>query len=224
MKGIIGKKLGVTNVFLPDGDAASVTLVEAGPCFVIQKKTLESDGYEALQLGFLPKKPGRVNKPLQGHFSKADKGTFAVLREMRTDDTSGFEVGQEITVDMFKPGEIVDVVGTSKGRGFTGVMKRHGFRGTPGGHGTHEVFRHGGAIGQAASPSRTFKGVKMAGQHGNERVTVQNLQVVDVRPEQNLLLIKGAVPGWKNGIVIVQGATKKSAGLKHPDEPRANET
>jgi large subunit ribosomal protein L3 len=222
MKGIIGKKLGVTNVFLPDGDAASVTLVEAGPCFVIQKKTLENDGYEALQLGFLPKKPGRVNKPLQGHYAKAGKGTFAVLREMRTDDTSQFEVGQEITVDIFKPGEIVDVVGTSKGRGFTGVIKRHGFHGSPGGHGTHEYFRHGGSIGQAASPSRTFKGVRMAGQHGNERVTVQNLQVVDVRPEHNLLLIKGAVPGWKNGIVIVQGATKKPASLEHSDEPGAN--
>lgn len=224
MKGIIGKKLGVTNVFLPDGDAASVTMVEAGPCFVIQKKTMENDGYEALQLGFLPKKPGRVNKPLQGHFAKAGKGTFAVLREVRTDDTSRFEVGQEITVDIFKPGEIVDVIGTSKGRGFTGVIKRHGFHGAPGGHGTHEYFRHGGAIGQAASPSRTFKGVKMAGQHGNERVTVQNLQVVDVRPEHNLLLIKGSVPGWKNGIVFVQGATKKPAHPEHSDEPGTDET
>ena len=208
MKGIIGKKLGMTQIFLQDGDASPVTLVEAGPCFVIQKKTLESDGYEALQLGFLPRKRKRVNKPLQGHFAKAEKGTFAVLREIRTEEPSQFEVGQEITVDIFKPGEVVDVVGTSKGRGFTGVIKRHGFRGAPGGHGTHEYFRHGGSIGGAAFPSHTFKGSKMAGHHGNARVTVQNLEVIDVRPDQNLLLIRGAVPGWKNGIVVVQEARK----------------
>jgi large subunit ribosomal protein L3 len=176
---------------------------------VIQKKTVESDGYDALQLGFLPRNRNRVNKPLQGHFAKVDKGTFAVLREIRTEDPSQFEVGQEITVDIFKPGEVVDVVGTSKGRGFTGVIKRHGFRGSPGGHGTHEYFRHGGSIGGAAFPSHTLKGMKMAGQHGNARVTVQSLEIIDVRPDQNLLLLKGAVPGWKNGIVIVHEARKK---------------
>ncbi len=214
MKGIIGKKLGMTQVFLEDGNAASVTVVEAGPCPVIQKKTLERDGYQALQLAFLPKKPTRVNKPLQGHFAKAEKGTYYFLREIRTDDVSQFEIGQEITVDIFEPGEIVDVIGTSKGRGFTGVIKRHGFRGAPGGHGTHEYFRHGGSIGAAAYPSRTFKGMKMPGHHGNSRVTVQHLKIIDVRPAENLLLIKGAVPGWRNGIVIVQEAKKKASRPK----------
>lgn len=210
MKGIIGKKLGMTRIFLEDGNAASVTVIEAGPCPVIQKKTLEKDGYQAFQLAFLPKKQTRVNKPLQGHFAKADKGTYYILKEIRTNDVSQFEIGKEITVDIFKPGEIVDVIGTSKGRGFTGVIKRHGFSGAPGGHGTHEYFRHGGSIGAAAYPSHTFKGMKMPGHYGNRRVTVQNLEIIDVRPEKNLLLIKGAVPGWRNGIVIVQEANKKT--------------
>jgi large subunit ribosomal protein L3 len=209
MKGIIGKKVGMTKIFLQDGNAAPVTVIEAGPCPVIQKKTLEKDGYQALQLAFLPKKQTRVNKPLQGHFAKAEKGTYSILREIRTDDVNQFEVGQEITVDIFKPGEIVDVIGTSKGKGFTGVVKRHGFRGSPAGHGTHEYFRHGGSIGAAAFPSHTFKGMKMPGRHGNSRVTVQNLTIIDVRPESNILLVKGAVPGWRNGILIVQEAKKK---------------
>ena len=209
MKGIIGKKLGMTQMFLEDGNTVAVTVIEAGPCPVIQKKTLDKDGYQALQLGFLPKKRTRVNKPLQGHFAKADKGTYYVLREIRTKDVGQFEIGQEVKVDIFKPGEKVDVVGTSKGRGFTGVMKRHGFSGAPGAHGTHEYFRHGGSIGQAAFPSHTFKGIGMPGHHGNERVTVQNLEIIDVRPEENLILIKGAVPGWRNVIVVVQEAKKK---------------
>ena len=211
MKGIIGKKLGMAQIFLEDGNAAAVTIVEAGPCPIIHKKTLEEDGYQALQLAFLPKKRTRVNKPLQGHFAKADKGTYYVLREIRTDDVGQYEVGQEVTVEIFRPGEIVDVIGTSKGRGFTGVIKRHGFKGAPGGHGTHEYFRHGGSIGAAAFPSHTFKGTKMPGHHGNQRTTVQNLEIVDVRPEQNLILVKGAVPGWRNGIVIVQEAKKRVA-------------
>lgn len=214
MKGIIGKKLGMTQIFLEDGNAASVTVVEAGPCPIIQKKTQEKDGYQALQLAFLPKKRTRVNKPLQGHFAKADKGTYYILKEIRTDDVSQFEIGQEITVNIFQPGEIVDVIGTSKGRGFTGVIKRHGFSGAPGGHGTHEYFRHGGSIGAAAFPSHTFKGMKMPGHYGNRRVTVQDLEIIDVRPERNLLLIKGAVPGWRNGIVIIQEAKKRASGPK----------
>ena len=216
MKGIIGKKLGMTQIFLKDGNVAPVTVIEAGPCPVIQKKTVEKDGYEAFQLAFLPKKRTRVNKPLQGHFAKADKGTYYVLKEIRTNDVGQYEVGQEITVDVFKPGEVVDVIGTSKGRGFTGVMKRHGFHGAPAGHGTHEYFRHGGSIGAAAFPSHTFKGMKMPGHHGNRRVTVQNMEIIDVRPEKNILLIKGAVPGWRNGIVIVQEAKKKTLGPKEP--------
>jgi len=211
MKGIIGKKLGMTQVFLEDGNAAPATVIEAGPCPVIQKKTVEKDGYQALQLGFLPKKTTKANKPLQGHFAKADKGAYYVLREIRANDVSEIEVGQEITVDIFKAGEFVDVIGTSKGRGFTGVVKRHGFRGSPAGHGTHEYFRHGGSIGAAAYPSRTFRGMKMPGHHGNSRVTVQNLEIIDIRPEMNILLIRGAVPGWRNGIVIIQEAKKKAS-------------
>jgi len=206
MKGIIGKKVGMTQVFLEDGEAVPVTVVEAGPCPVIQKKIQEKD----FQLGFLPKKQNRVNKPLQGHFAKANKGTYYILKEVRTNDVNQFEIGQEVTVGIFKPGEIVDVVGTSKGRGFTGVVKRHGFSGAPGGHGTHEYFRHGGSIGAAASPAHTFKGTKMPGHHGNRRVTVQNLEIIEVRPETNLLLIKGAVPGWRNSIVVIQEAKKKA--------------
>ncbi|NIQ38450.1 MAG: 50S ribosomal protein L3 [Proteobacteria bacterium] len=218
MKGIIGRKLGMTQIFLQDGNAAPVTVVEAGPCPIIQKKTLEKDGYEALQLAFLPKKRSRVNKPRQGHFAKADKGTYYILREIRTNDMSELEVGHEITVDIFKPGEIVDVIGTSKGRGFTGVMKRHGFKGSPRGHGTHEYFRHGGAIGAAAYPAHTFKGMKMPGQFGNRRITVQNLEILDVRQEKNLLLIKGALPGWRNGIVIIQEAKKRASRPKKSAE------
>jgi large subunit ribosomal protein L3 len=211
MKGIIGKKLGMTRVFLEDGNAAPATVIEAGPCPVIQKKTVEKDGYQALQLAFLPKKTTKANKPLQGHFAKADKGAYYVLREIRATDVSEIEVGQEITVDIFKAGEFVDVIGTSKGRGFTGVVKRHGFRGSPAGHGTHEYFRHGGSIGAAAYPSHTFRGMKMPGHHGNSRVTVQNLEIIDIRPEMNILLIRGAVPGWRNGIVIIQEAKKKAS-------------
>lgn len=211
MKGIIGKKLGMTQVFLEDGNAAPATVIEAGPCPVIQKKTVEKDGYQALQLAFLPKKTTKANKPLQGHFAKADKGAYYVLREIRAIDVSEIEVGQEITVDIFKAGEFVDVIGTSKGRGFTGVVKRHGFRGSPAGHGTHEYFRHGGSIGAAAYPSHTFRGMKMPGRHGNSRVTVQNLEIIDIRPEMNILLIRGAVPGWRNGIVIIQEAEKKAS-------------
>lgn len=211
MKGIIGKKLGMTQVFLEDGNAAPATVIEAGPCPVIQKKTVEKDGYQALQLAFLPKKTTKANKPLQGHFAKADKGAYYVLREIRATDVSEIEVGQEITVDIFKAGEFVDVIGTSKGRGFTGVVKRHGFRGSPAGHGTHEYFRHGGSIGAAAYPSHTFRGMKMPGHHGNSRVTVQNLEIIDIRPEMNILLIRGAVPGWRNGIVIIQEAEKKAS-------------
>ncbi|NIS70517.1 MAG: 50S ribosomal protein L3 [Proteobacteria bacterium] len=214
MKGILGRKLGMTKIFLEDGNAAPVTVVEAGPCPVIQKKTREKDGYDALQLAFLPKKRTRVNKPLQGHFAKADKGTYYVLKEIRTDDVSQIEVGHEITVEIFEPGDFVDVIGISKGRGFTGVMKRHGFRGAPGGHGTHEYFRHGGSIGAAAFPAHTFKGMKMPGHHGNKHVTVQNLEIIDVRSEANLLLIKGGVPGWRNGVLIIQQAKKKASKPK----------
>jgi len=211
---IIGKKLGMTRLFSEQGNIVAVTVIEAGPCPVIQKKTKEKDGYAALQVGFLPKKPTRVNRPLMGHFKKGGGGAFYVLAELKVDDVDPYEMGQKIAVDIFQPGDVVDVTGTSKGRGFSGVMKRHGFRGAPGSHGTHEYFRHGGSIGSAADPSRTFKGKKMPGHFGNRRVTVQNIEVIEVRPQQNLIFLKGAIPGWRNGIVIIRGAKKATIPLR----------
>jgi len=215
---IIGKKLGMTRLFSPEGNIVPVTVIEAGPCPIIQKKTKEKDGYNALQVGFLPKKPNRVNKPITGHVRKSGRGTFYILKELRMDEVDQYELGQEIAVDIFQPGDLVDVAGTSKGRGFSGVMKRHGFRGAPGSHGTHEYFRHGGSIGAAADPSRTFKGKKMPGHSGNRRVTVQNIEVAEVKPQQNLIFLKGAVPGWRNGIVTIRQA-KKAATSHRPDAP-----
>ncbi len=215
---IIGKKLGMTRLFSPEGNIVPVTVIEAGPCPIIQKKTKEKDGYNALQVGFLPKKPNRVNRPITGHVKKSGRGTFYILKELRMDEVDQYELGQEIAVDIFQPGDLVDVAGTSKGRGFSGVMKRHGFRGAPGSHGTHEYFRHGGSIGAAADPSRTFKGKKMPGHFGNRRVTVQNIEVAEVKPQQNLIFLKGAVPGWRNGIVTIRQA-KKAATSHRPDAP-----
>lgn len=209
MTGLIGKKIGTTQVFAPDGSVVPVTVIETGPCVVVQKKEAARDGYDAVQLGFGSKKGQRVNKPQQGHMLKAGKGAFQVLREFRSDKVSQFELGQEIKVsDLFKTGDRIDITGTSKGRGFTGVIKRWGFGGFPASHGTHEYFRHGGSIGNRSFPGRVFKGKRMAGHWGNERVSVQNLEVVDVRPERNLLLVKGAVPGPKRAIVVVRRAVK----------------
>ncbi len=205
---IIGKKLGMTRLFSQEGNIVTVTVIEAGPCPIIQKKTREKDGYQALQVGFLPKKPKRVNRPLMGHVKKSGRGPFYILKELRVDEIDPYELGHEVTVDIFQPGDLVDVTGMSKGKGFSGVMKRHGFRGAPGSHGTHEYFRHGGSIGAAADPSRTFKGKRMPGHFGNQRVTVQNLEVVEVRPQQKLIFLKGAVPGWRNGIVTIRQAKK----------------
>ena len=216
---IIGKKLGMIRLFSQEGDIVPVTVIEAGPCPIIQRKTKEKDGYDALQVGFLPKKPNRVNRPLTGHLKKSGKGAFYFLKELKVDDVDPYELGQEIAVDIFQPGDLVDVAGTSKGRGFSGVMKRHGFRGAPGSHGTHEYSRHGGSIGAAADPSRTFKGKKMPGHFGNQRVTVQNIEVVEVRPQQNLIFLKGAVPGWRDGIVTIRQA-KKGAAPPRPVVPK----
>ncbi len=216
---IIGKKLGVTRLFSQEGNIVPVTVIEAGPCPIIQKKTKEKDGYDALQVGFLPKKPNRVNRPITGHVKKSGRGAFYILKELRVDEVDQYELGQEIAVDIFQPGDLVDVAGTSKGKGFSGVMKRHGFRGFPASHGTHEHFRHGGSIGAAADPSRTFKGKKMPGHFGNQRVTVQNIEVVEVRPQQNLIFLKGAVPGWRNGIVTIRQA-KKGAAPARPVVPK----
>lgn len=207
-KGIVGRKVGMTQLFNENGHAVPVTVIEAGPCVVIQKKTVEKDGYSAIQVGFKAKKGHRVNRPLMGHFKKAGKGAFYSMRELKVEDADSFELGQEITADIFKEGEYVDVTGYSKGRGFQGVVKRHGFSGGPGSHGSM-FHRAPGAIGQCASPSRVWKNQKMPGQFGNERVTVMNLRVERILPDKNLILVKGAVPGTRNGMVIVRKALKK---------------
>jgi large subunit ribosomal protein L3 len=209
MTGLIGRKLGMTQFYNADGNLVPVTVIETGPCVVVQKKESARDGYNALQVGFGSKKNQRVNKPAQGHMAKAGKGAFEVLKEFRLDDVSEYAVGQEIKVaELFKTGDRIDVSGTSKGHGFSGVIKRWSFGGFPGSHGTHEYFRHGGSIGNRSYPGRVRKGKKMAGHWGNETVSIQNLEVVDVRPEQNLMLVRGAVPGAKRGVVIVRRAAK----------------
>lgn len=209
--GIIGRKLGMTQIFHEDGSLIPVTVIEAGPCSVVQKKTKEKDGYNALQLGFLPKNVQRVNKPLSGHFKKAGVSPCYHLKEFRVEEVGKYEIGQEINVNLFKPGDIVDVTSLSKGKGFAGVIKRHGFHGSPGSHGTHEYFRHGGSVGSATYPHHTFKGLKMPGQHGNKKVTLQNIEVVDIKEDQSLILLKGGVPGGRNGWIVIRNATKKKS-------------
>ena len=209
MRGLIGKKLGMTQVFSPDGSLVSVSVIQTGPCTVVQKKTVQKDGYTALQLGFGTQKPQRVAKPVLGHCRKSGGGPFAILREVRTDaeDLDQYEVGSQITVDqVFQPGEIVNVVGRTKGRGFAGVLKRHGMGGFPKSHGTHEYFRHGGAIGNRSYPGKIFKGKRMAGHYGTDRMTALHLQVVDVRPDSNILLVHGAIPGSRGQVVLVHRA------------------
>ncbi|HOO89961.1 MAG TPA: 50S ribosomal protein L3 [Syntrophales bacterium] len=206
-KGLIGKKLGMTQVFWDDGSVIPVTAIEAGPCVVIQKKTSKVDGYDALQLGFDRVKEKAVNKPLKGHFKGADKGCFRVLREFRLESTDDYEVGSELKADLFDVGEYVDVVGTTRGRGFAGVVKRHGFKGGRATHGSM-FHRAPGSIGASAWPSRVFKGKRLPGHMGNRRQTVQNLMVVGIRPEQNLILVKGSVPSSKNGFVLIKNSIK----------------
>jgi large subunit ribosomal protein L3 len=208
-KGIIGKKIGMTQVFAEDGAAVGVTAIEVEPSIVVQVKTKEKDGYDAIQIAYGRVKQKNVTKPLQGHFNKANKGFFRILKEFPVQDGK-YETGQEIASDIFQAGDYVDVVGTSKGKGFQGVVKRHGFGG---GRATHGSMHHRapGSIGASADPSRVFKGTKMGGQMGNVRKTIQNLQVWQVRPDRNLLLLRGSIPGSKNGYVIIKQARKKSA-------------
>jgi large subunit ribosomal protein L3 len=212
--GIIGRKLGMTQIFQEDGSIVPVTIVEAGPCSIIQRKTKEKDGYDAVQLSFLQKNGKRVNRPLTGHFKKAGAGTCYFLKEFRVEDASAYEAGQQVTVDLFKPGDIVDVTGLNKGRGFAGVIKRHGFHGSPGSHGTHEYFRHGGSVGSAAFPHHVFKGLKMPGHYGNKRVTLQSIRVVDVKEDQNLILLEGGIPGSRRSWVLIRSATKQKGPRK----------
>ena len=201
--GLLGKKLGMTQLLLPTGRSVPVTVIEAGPCVVLQRKSPDRDGYSAVQLGFAPSKPHRETKAAIGHAAKAGKGTFSLLREFQGGEQ--LELGATLTVsDLFKSGDLVHVTGTTKGRGYTGVIKRHGFSGFPGSHGTHEYFRHGGSIGNRSYPGRVFKGKRMAGRYGNDRVTTRNLSVVDVRADKNLILVRGAVPGSRGGYLIIR--------------------
>jgi large subunit ribosomal protein L3 len=206
--GIIGKKLGMTQVFDAEGKVIPVTVIEAGPCIVVQRKTVQNDGYDAVQLGFGPKKAHRAGKPMIGHFRKAGKGAFGVLREVKVPTDSQLDAGTEVHVDIFKEGDVVDVTGDSKGRGFTGVIKRWNFKGGRATHGSM-FHRAPGSIGASAWPSRVIKNMKMAGHYGDERVTTLNLKVVRVQPDKNLLLVRGAVPGAKNSLVFVRHAIKK---------------
>jgi len=208
VKGIFGRKLGMTRIFDDTGIMIPVTVIQAGPCYVTQVKTTETDGYEAIQVGFEVTEPRRLNKPRMGHLSKRDLPPLRHLRELRVDDASQYQVGQQLTVEMFQPGDLVDVTGISKGRGFQGGMKRHGFGGGPKTHGQSDRWRAPGSVGGGTTPGRTLPGQRMPGRMGNERVTVQNLQVVRVDPENNLLLVKGAVPGHRKALVMVREAAK----------------
>ncbi|WP_456446593.1 50S ribosomal protein L3 [Deinococcota bacterium DY0809b] len=203
MKGILGAKVGMTQIWKNDR-AIPVTVVLAGPCPVVQRKSPEHDGYSAVQLGFVPLESKRVNRPMKGHFAKFSAEPVRYLREIRDFQPEG----DVVTVEIFQPGDKVDVTGTSKGRGTAGVMKRWNFAGGPASHGAHRIHRHGGSIGQRKAPGRVYKGKKMAGHYGAERITVQNLEVVEVIPEENLLLIKGAIPGPNGGLVVVRETTR----------------
>lgn len=207
-KGLVGKKLGMTQLFDANGNVVPVTVIEAGPCMVSQIKTNENDGYEAIQVGYGDLKASKVNKPMKGHFAKGDVAPKKVLREFRLEDISTYKVGDVIKADVFAEGEKVDVTGTSKGKGYAGVIKRWNFSRLKMSHGTGPVARHGGSIGACSSPSRVFKGKKMAGHLGAERVTVQNLEVVKIDAENNIVAVKGAIPGPKGGIVVVANSVK----------------
>jgi len=208
-KGILGRKVGMTQVWDADNRVIPVTVIQAGPCRVVQLKTPERDGYAAVQLAFGTTKPQRLSKPALGHLAKADVAPTRDLAELRVDDLSGFEVGQVIAANIFGPGERVDVTGISKGKGFAGVMVRHNFKGQGASHGNHKSHRAPGAIGACATPARVFKGMRMPGQHGAKKVTTLNLEVVEGDAERNLLLIKGSVPGPNGALVFVRNAAKR---------------
>ncbi len=207
-KGLIGKKIGMTQIFDENGKVIPVTVVEAGPCVVTQKKTIENDGYEAVQVGFGDVKVSKLNKPMKGHFAKNDVAPKKTLKEFRLSDCASLNVGDVIKADIFAEGEIVDVKGTSKGHGTAGAIKRWNFSRLRESHGTGPNARHQGSLGACSSPSRVFKGRKMAGHYGHETVTIQNLTVAKVDAENNLIAIKGAIPGPKGGIVVIADAVK----------------
>jgi large subunit ribosomal protein L3 len=205
-KGILGRKIGMTQVFSADGEVTPVTVIEAGPCVVLQKKDIPTDGYEAIQIGFADKKPNRANKPETGHASKAGTTPKRFVREIRGVNIAEYEVGQELRADVFQEGDMVDVTGTSKGKGFAGAIKRHGQSRGPMAHGSR-YHRGPGSLG-SINPNRVFKGQTLPGRMGHEKVTVQNLEVIKVDPERNVLLVKGSVPGPKKSYVIIKSAVK----------------
>jgi large subunit ribosomal protein L3 len=210
-KGILGTKLGMTQIF-DDTRAIPVTVIKAGPCFVSQVRTPEKDGYSAIQLAYAEPRERDLSRPMKGHFDAHGGHAGRYVVEFRTDDVSGYEPGQELKADLFAPGDRADDVGVSKGKGFAGVMKRHGFSGLSSSHGTERKHRSPGSIGACATPSRVFKGLRMAGQMGNERVTILNLEVVQADAERGLLLLRGAVPGPSGGLVMVRSAVKTPVG------------
>ena len=207
MKGIIGKKIAMTQIFTEEGKVIPVTMVEAGPCMVTQIKTVEKEGYDALQLGFGAVKEKKVSKPQKGHFESKNLEPRRHLAELRVEDPAGYQLGQEITVDIFAKGDHVDITGRSRGKGFAGVIKRYNFRGGPASHGAH-FHRAPGAIGACATPSRVFKGTRMPGRMGAERVTALNLEIVDVKTERNILLLRGSVPGPDGGLLLIRESVK----------------
>lgn len=207
-KAIIGTKIGMTQIFDAEGKVIPVTVVEAGPCTVVQKKTLENDGYNAVQVGFIDKKETRVNKPTKGHFDKAQISYKKVLKELKLENAADMNIGDEIKVDVFAEGERVDVSGISKGKGYAGVIKRYGAHRLKETHGTGPVHRHAGSMGMCSDPSRVFKGKKLPGHMGCQKVTIQNLDIVKIDVDNNLLLVKGAIPGPKGGTVIVKNTVK----------------
>jgi large subunit ribosomal protein L3 len=206
IQGIIGRKIGMTELFMEDGTVVVCTVVNAGPCFVVDKRTVEKNGYDGIQLGFEEVKPQRVRKPVAGHFKRAGVRPFKYLYEFKG-DTEKYKAGDVITAEIFKAGDIIDVSGKSKGKGFSGVMKRHGFAGQPDSHGGMS-HRKPGSIGQASYPARVWKGIKMPGQMGNKSVAMQGLQVAKVDPENNLLIVKGSVPGPRGGVLLIRHTTK----------------
>ena len=210
ISGLLGKKVGMTRLFTEDGRWIEVTVLEAGPCSVIQRKTEETDGYSAVQLGFDDIKESRCKKPAAGHFAKAGVTPKRTLKEVRVPNETEVNTGDEIKADIFSIGDRVDVVGTSKGRGFAGVIKRHGFGGGPGGHGSH-FHRAPGSIGQSADPAKVYKNKRMPGHFGSAKVSVQNLEVVNVDTDKNLLIVRGSVPGANGGLVMVNKSIKKGA-------------
>jgi large subunit ribosomal protein L3 len=208
LQGLLGEKLGMTQVWDDNNRIVPVTVVKAGPCVVTQIRTPQTDGYDAVQIAFGAPNPRKVTKPMRGHFDKAGVTPRRHTAELRTSAASEYTLGQELTVEIFEPGQVVDVVGTSKGKGFAGVMKRHGFSGVGASHGAHRNHRKPGSIGGASTPSRVFKGLRMAGRMGSVRVTAQNLTIHSVDAEKGLLLLKGAVPGPAGGLVLVKTAAK----------------